>query len=66
MSLEEQQTQQFDKEIKKCNAEIKEQINKIIKHNGSFTCMSKEVSIIIFFFFNFKKFKIFLRLFLLN
>lgn len=53
MSLEEEkpnqqlQKQQFDKEIKKCNAEIKEQINKIIKHNGSFVCMSKELSIII-------------------
>jgi len=47
MSSQEQQKQQFDKEIKKCNAEIKEQINKIIKHDGSFVCMSKELSIII-------------------
>jgi len=50
MSLEEQhkqQNQQFSKEKKKCEAEIKEQINKILKHNGSFVCMSKDISIVI-------------------
>jgi hypothetical protein len=50
MSLEEQQKQQkqqFSKEIKKCESEIKEQINKIIKNEGHFCCMSKDISIII-------------------
>ena len=51
LSLEEeqhkQQNQQFSKEKKKCEAEIKEQINKILKHNGSFVCMSKDISIVI-------------------
>lgn len=50
MSLEEQQkqqNQQFSKEIKKCESEIKEQINKIIKNEGQFCCMSKDISIII-------------------
>jgi hypothetical protein len=53
MSLEEQQkqqtqqNQQFSKEIKKCESEIKEQINKIIKNEGHFCCMSKDISIII-------------------
>lgn len=37
----------FNKEKKKCEAEIKEQINKIIKNNGNFCCMSKDISIII-------------------
>jgi hypothetical protein len=37
----------FDKEKKKCESEIKEQINKIIKNNGTFCCMSKDISIVI-------------------
>jgi hypothetical protein len=37
----------FNKEKKKCEAEIKEQINKIIKNNGNFCCMSKDISIVI-------------------
>ena len=37
----------FDKEKKKCEAEIKENINKIIKNEGKFCCMSKDISIVI-------------------
>ena len=37
----------FNKEKKKCESEIKEQINKIIKNNGTFCCMSKDISIVI-------------------
>jgi len=37
----------FDKEKKKCETEIKEHINKIIKNEGKFCCMSKDISIII-------------------
>ena len=37
----------FNKEKKKCESEIKEQINKIIKNDGKFCCMSKDISIII-------------------
>jgi len=37
----------FVKEKKKCESEIKEQINKIIKNEGKFCCMSKDISIII-------------------
>jgi len=37
----------FDKEKKKCESEIKEHINKIIKNEGKFCCMSKDISIII-------------------
>ena len=37
----------FIKEKKKCESEIKEQINKIIKNEGKFCCMSKDISIII-------------------
>jgi hypothetical protein len=38
-------SQLFTKEKKKCEAEIKEQINKIIKSGGSFCCMNKDISI---------------------
>ena len=37
----------FDKEKKKCESEIKEHINKIIKNEGKFCCMSKDISIVI-------------------
>jgi len=37
----------FIKEKKKCESEIKEQINKIIKNDGKFCCMSKDISIVI-------------------
>jgi hypothetical protein len=37
----------FDKEKKKCESEIKENINKIIKNDGKFCCMSKDISIVI-------------------
>ena len=46
MSLE-NYSQLFTKEKKKCESEIKEQINKIIKNEGKFCCMSKDISIII-------------------
>ena len=35
----------FIKEKKKCESEIKEQINKIIKNDGKFCCMNKDISI---------------------
>ena len=37
----------FNKEKKKCESEIKEHINKIIKNEGQFCCMSKDISIVI-------------------
>ena len=40
-------THLFDKEKKKCESEIKEHINKIIKNEGKFCCMSKDISIVI-------------------
>ena len=40
-------TKEFTKEKKRCESDIKEQINKIIKNEGQFCCMSKDISIVI-------------------
>ena len=46
-SISNSQSNLFDKEKKKCESEIKEHINKIIKNEGKFCCMSKDISIVI-------------------